>query len=401
MGRPKKEKEPNVESTSVSSDYISELIKDTDFKIAENGSLMHSRVKVKTPLSVLNCIYGGGLPLGIMSEVSGIQQSGKSTFLYQCMGNYQKQYPNGVAVILDMETSMDNERLESLGVDTSKVLRLPSTSMEKAFANMFKVLNKLVAVSETKKDISVFMIYDSLAAGGIDSEMEAAQKGESTFGAGTMREDTRVLKHNLECVLPYMEKFPVFLGLINQVMMKPTQYGPAKTESGGGNTLKHLCHTHIVFGSPKDDYNGIFLMGTESRVKLVKSKLSPRMEEIPCYIDVTKGGKIDEVVSFVKYISDKSVGMIEVGSWYQFGGYLKNDMFVTYPQLQECDELNDIFSKNYRKADMYELISTNEDLYNLLQIALIDFLCGIYPAQKIITESYKTDLVSKCKYLNS
>ena len=65
-------KEEKVQGTKnvLGNDFFTELTKETDFKVAETGSLMHSRVKVKTPLAVLNCIYGGGIPLGILSEVS-------------------------------------------------------------------------------------------------------------------------------------------------------------------------------------------------------------------------------------------------------------------------------------------------------------------------------------------
>ena len=105
----------------ISEDLFIELMSDTEFVPAATGSLMHSRKKVTTPLYVINCLYGGGLPLGILSEISGGPGSGKSTFLYQCMGNYQKEYPtDSVSVIYDMETSMDDDRLRILGVDTSK-----------------------------------------------------------------------------------------------------------------------------------------------------------------------------------------------------------------------------------------------------------------------------------------
>jgi len=401
MARPKKEVSNNT-AIDLNNDFFSELTKDTDFVIADKGSLMHSRSKVITPMPVLNCIWGGGLPLGIMCEVSGPPSSGKSTFLYQCMANYQRDYPNGVSVILDMESSMDNDRLTALGVDMEKVLRLPSVSMEKAFGNLFALLEKLKNAIVDHPDLSVFIIYDSLAAQSTDSEQEAAKNGKSTLGAGTVREDTRTLKHNLNNVLPYMEKLPIFLGLINQVMVKPNPYGgPAKVESGGGNALKHLCHTHIVFGSSKDIYEDLFIVRNESKVELHKSKLSPKMVDIPCHIDVTKGGKIDETDSFVKYLTEKSVGFITTGTWYQFGDYLKETMFLTYPQLSSQEELKKLLTPNYRKDNMYELISNNKDLFYFLQVALIDFLCAIYPAQKIITESYKDSLMKDCKYFSN
>lgn len=224
--------------SALSDDFFSKLIEDTDFTIATKGSLMHNRPKVTTPLMVLNCIYGGGLPLGILSEVSGVTGSGKSTFLYQCMAYYQRDYPNGVSVVLDMETSMDTNRLEALGVNTDRVVRLPATTLEKAFGSLFKLLNKVLLAKEICEDISVFVIYDSLAAGGTDKEEKATSEGENAFGRGTIQEDVRIIKKNLKLLLPYFEKLPMFVGLINQVFVHPNMRNPAipaKIESGGGN----------------------------------------------------------------------------------------------------------------------------------------------------------------------
>lgn len=380
---------------------FSELVKDTDFTIATEGSLMHSRPKVTTPLVVLNCIYGGGVPLSILSEVSGVTGSGKSTFLYQCMANYQRDYPNGVSVIVDMETSMDTNRLESLGVDTDKVLRLPATTLEKAFASLFTLLNKVLTLKEQYDDVSVFVIYDSLAAGGTDKEEQAVNKGESAFGKGTIQEDVRIIKKNLKLLLPYFEKLPMFVGLINQVFVHPNMRNPAipaKIESGGGNALKHLCHTHIVFGNSKENYEGTFLIGSESKMELHKSKLSPRMINIPCYIDSTKGGRIDETDSFVKYLLDDSVRFINVSSWYSFGDYLKQDMFLKFPVLAKHSDLTELLGKKFRKLDMYELIAENKDLFEFLQVALIEFLDNIYPEQRKINGDYQQKLIESCKY---
>lgn len=381
--------------------FYADLISDTDFTIATVGSLMHSRPKVRTPLAVLNCIYGGGVPLSIMSEVSGVTGSGKSTFLYQCMANYQKDFPNGVSIIIDMETSMDTNRLESLGVDTNKVLRLPATTLERAFANMYKALNKLVKAQEQYEDISAFIVYDSLSAGGTEKEQDAVNKGEDAFGKGSIQEDVRIIKKDLKLLLPYYERMPIFLGLINQVFVHPNMRNPnipAKVESGGGNALKHLCHNHIVFGKAQEDYDGIFLVGSESKMELHKSKLSPKMINIPCYIDSTKGGKIDEVESFIRYLTDASVGFIIVGPWYVFGSYLKETIIVKYPVLAKHENLTTLLGKKLRKSDMYNKISEDLDLFYFLQIALIEVLDDRYPEQRKINDAYQKELMSNCKY---
>jgi len=195
--------------------------------------LMSSRMRVTTPLYVLNCIFGGGVPLGIVSEISGPPGSGKSTFSYQCMANYQKEYPDGVPVVYDMESSMDNMRLQQLGVQTDRLLRLPAASLEDAFASMFKMFNKIELLSKTHPNISSFQIYDSISSGGTNKQHEATSKGESAFNAGAMMESPRIVKSNLANMFPYFEKFPIFVGLLNQVSTQMSQY-TSKVASGGG-----------------------------------------------------------------------------------------------------------------------------------------------------------------------
>lgn len=220
-------------SNILDNDFFTDLIKDTEFVIAKSGSLMNSRMKVKTPIYVLNCIYGGGIPLGVMTEISGPPGSGKSTFSYQCMANYQEQYPDGVPVIYDMEASTDDSRLTTLGVDMDKVLRLPATSLEEAFASMFTILNKIAKAKEKFPNISSFQIYDSISSGGTEKQHSAIERGEGAFGAGSMMEAPRIIKQNLANIFPYLEKFPVFIGLLNQVFTQMTMY-TSKLGSGGG-----------------------------------------------------------------------------------------------------------------------------------------------------------------------
>lgn len=396
MGRSKK-----ADSQVKTDEFFDDLVKDTAFTTAASGSLMHSRMKVKTPLEVLNCIYGGGIPLGILSEISGNPGSGKSTFLYQCMARFQEDYPDGVPIILDMEASMDNDRLETLGIDTTKVLRLPSTSLEHAFSNVFKILTKLEKALETKPNLSVFLVYDSLAAGGTDKQQEEISKGNDAFGAGAMMMPQRIIKQNLANILPYMEKYPIFVGLINQVFTQLNSYGYASVSSGGGFGLRHLCHAHISFSEPKDEYEGSFLVGTSSMMQLKKSKLSPKMIDIPCYIDVTRGGKIDEEKSFARYISSKSVGFLNTEAWYSFSDSLKLLLANAFPTLKDNKEFVAVMDKKFRKDELPNLLREDKDLYLILQIALIEFLDNIYPAQRDINSEYQEQLKSNCAYLKS
>ena len=315
----KKNVSPDIESTNKTiDDLFAQLASDGDFVIADEGSLMSKCPKVTTPLYVINCVYGGGIPLGVMTEISGPPGSGKSTFSYQCLGNYQREYPDGVPVIYDMEASMDASRLAVLGVNTHKLLRKRADTIENAFSSMFKVLNAIKKQKESTPDITTFQIYDSLSAGGTDKQHERVDKGENVFNAGSMMEAPRIIKQNLSNVMTYFEEFPMFIGLINQVFMQGIGTYVPKAESGGGFGLKHLCHAHIKFDKGQEIYENNFLVGNLSSVNLEKSKLSPKLIKIPCYIDATNGGRIDEIESFIRYLSDDKINLIQAGAWYKF-----------------------------------------------------------------------------------
>lgn len=205
-----------------SKEFFQELMKGTEFVMADTGSMMNNRPKVETPLLVLNCIFGGGIPLGIQEEVSGVPASGKSTLTYSMMAEFQKQYPeNGVSVIIDLEGSTDDIRLKQLGIDSSKTIRLGAESIEDAFKNMFTMFRKLASLKEAGSDVKLFIIFDSLSAGGTNKQHESIQNGGTamTFGGGMM-ELPRILKQNIMNVVPFLEKVDASVHYINQVFMQ-------------------------------------------------------------------------------------------------------------------------------------------------------------------------------------
>lgn len=216
----KKGNESNFEGIDVQSqDFFNELCKDTGFELVTENEVMNGRDKTPTPFYVLNCILGGGLPLGIQAEIAGNPASGKSTFSYASAGDFLRKYPNGVVAVLDLEDSLDLIRLQQLGVDTKRVLRLPSISLENAFENLFKILKKMASAKEaSKEDLKLFVIYDSLDAGGTDKQHSQIEQGGSAFGfGGGMMEKPRLLKANTGAVPRYLEDIDAVILYLNQI----------------------------------------------------------------------------------------------------------------------------------------------------------------------------------------
>lgn len=161
-------KNSSEESVQSTDSLISNLINGTDFKfIGQDGEIgkgsLSDKLKVETPLYALNDLLGGGLPLGAIMEVFGPNASGKSSLMYETLGNFQKQYSNGVAFIIDSEASTDDARLRQLGVDPLRAPRMGAATLEDGFEQIIKILKKM-SDNSAYKNFPVMIIWDTLAA---------------------------------------------------------------------------------------------------------------------------------------------------------------------------------------------------------------------------------------------
>ena len=376
-----RKKNNQSETSEVFDNVLESLAKGTDFKLSSNSSVLTERAKVRTPIEALNCILGGGLPFGTVAQSYGPPKVGKSTWMYQMLGIFQKTYPNGVAMVIDMEASADGERIEYLGVDTSKLLRLPATSIENGFLSLMKVLENKSKIEELK-DVPVFVIWDTISKG-------LAQDGATQSRMNAM-DRARVIKNYMSPVMAEIEKQDFILCLLNQVIYNVDSYGNRKMDSGGGIALKHDVHfsTRITPGS--DEWNGNFKTKTRSVIAIDKSKLGPEIWNIPMVIDNQEGGVIDEVMSFVDYLIE--LGFItNAKGWYNFNDLLDREKLS--PFYQVIYENN----KSYRYDDLIGMFKSNRLMYNIMRYMLMEFLAGMYKLQAKVMKSYKEQCLQEIR----
>ena len=317
------------------------------------------------------------------------------------LGTFQKQYgDNGVGVILDLEGSTDDTRLKQLGIDSSKVLRLPAVSIESAFENMFKMFKKLIDMKEkTGKDIKLFIIFDSLSAGGIQAQHDSIENGGTamTFGSGMMALP-RILKQNMANVTPFLEKIDASVHYINQVFMQGIGTYAPKTGSGGGFGKDHMMDLKLEFGAAKNDVvkegSTDYIVGSYSNLKMTKSKLGPKFSNIPCYVDVRNGGTIDEVKSLFMYLQNNDY--IKTGAWQKFDDIIDfvEERFDGKVNKEQLDNLRG----NSRANDLLNTMREDVDLVDLMQVFLIEKICDIYPAHSLVTNDFRQELINRCNY---
>lgn len=362
------------ESSEAYNEAIEALIKGTDFKLSSKSEVLNQRPKVSTPIEALNCILGGGLPFGTVFQSYGPPKAGKSTWLYQTMGNFQVEYPQGVSVVIDMEASADGSRLEFLGVDTSKVLRLPASSIESGFVQLLAMLENK-ASNKSLKSVPVFVIWDTISHG-------LAQDG-STQSRMNAQDRARIIKNYLSPVMAEIEKQDFILGLLNQVIYTTDSYGNKHMDSGGGIAIKHDAHfsTKMEIYKGGDSSENGFLIKRISKMDIDKSKIGPEVSGIPVIIDITEGGSISVVQSFTEYMMD--LGFFNNnGGWYTYQGVLDNyKMDPFYKVLVD-------YNKKYRYAQIHEMMQSNPIMYNTMRHIFMKYFSSIYKLQSKIIEPY-------------
>ena len=361
------------------------LIEGTNFKINTMAQVLTScELKVKTPLEALNGLLGGGFNLNGVYHTFGEPKSGKSTLFYQTMGNFQKQYPEGLSVIIDTERSADANRLKALGVDPSKVLVLPASSIEAGFLALFKMLENKKK-SKKLKDLPVFIIWDTISRG--------LAQDESTQSRMNAMDRARIIKGYLPDLSNRIENQPFFLGLLNQVIQRTDRYGNVHDEAGGGVALQHDNHLSLQISFREEEVNSNGFLTTQiSTMKMDKSKLSPRQNNVIIRIDATKGGIIDERESFLQYLMESFKFLEKSGSYYNI-----KPLINKYKDTPIGNYLEKNLSSNKYLKKWYEIIHSEDTLYLILKYAYMQELSRDFSLQREIIKPYLDEVTEELK----
>lgn len=374
-----------VEETNIN-DLVTDLIGGTEFNfIGQNdekgkGSLS-DKPKVETPIYALNDLLGGGLPLGAILEVFGPNAAGKSSIMYETLGNFQKQYPDGVAFIIDSEASTDDSRLRQLGVDPLRAPRMGASSLEDGFEQIIKILKKMSSDSRYT-NFPVFIIWDTIAA----TPTRAQIKTGEMYGGG-MAERARILKSSLTNIFPLIEKQNVLLVLLNQVMAEIGGWRPGVT-SAGGNALKHDVHMRLQVDGGKTEYDGIYPVSKYSKLSVCKSKVSPIMNDFQIIIDITKGGVVDRAGSLVWWMAGVNPSIFKQASWWS----LEDWVYEKYKPY--WDKFPELCGK-FRQTRLYEFARESQDFVDLLQLIWIDMISERYVLQKEVCKDLRNQIEAR------
>ena len=242
----------------------------------------------------------GGLPRGRVVEIYGPESSGKTTLTLQVIAEMQKL--GGTAAFIDAEHALDVSYAEKLGVNIQDLLISQPDTGEQAL----EIADMLVRSGGV--DI---VVIDSVAALTPKAEIEG-EMGDQLPGL-----QARLMSQALRKLTANIKRTNTLVIFINQIRMKiGVMFGSPETTTGG-NALKFYASVRLDIRRIGTIKKGDEVVGSETRCKVVKNKVSPPFKE--AIFDILYGEGISREGEIIDLgVQHKIVE--KSGSWYAYNG---------------------------------------------------------------------------------
>ncbi|HXE78601.1 MAG TPA: recombinase RecA [Rhodanobacter sp.] len=270
--------------------------------IMRMGDHAHEPVDVVSTGSLgLDIALGvGGLPRGRVVEIYGPESSGKTTMTLQVIASCQRA--GGTAAFIDAEHALDPSYAEKLGVKVDDLLVSQPDTGEQAL----EIVDMLVRSGAVD-----MVVVDSVAALTPKAEIEG-EMGDSHVGL-----HARLMSQALRKLTANIKKSGTLVIFINQIRMKiGVMFGNPETTTGG-NALKFYASVRLDIRRIGAVKRGEEVIGSETRVKVVKNKVAPPFRK--CEFEILYGegtSREGEIIDLgvAENLIDKS------GAWYSYNG---------------------------------------------------------------------------------
>lgn len=242
----------------------------------------------------------GGLPKGRIIEIYGPESSGKTTLALSVIAQSQKK--GGTCAFIDAEHALDPSYAKKIGVDIDNLLISQPDAGEQALE---------IADTLVRSGAIYVLVVDSVAALVPKAELEG-EMGDSHMGL-----QARLMSQALRKLTSTVSRSNTLIIFINQIRMKiGVMFGNPETTTGG-NALKFYASVRIDIrriGSIKDKED---VIGSQTRVKIVKNKVAPPFKIVD--FDIMYGEGISKTGELIDL--GVKAGIVEkAGAWFSYKG---------------------------------------------------------------------------------
>ena len=278
----------------------------------------------------------GGLPRGRIIEIYGPESSGKTTVALHCVAEAQKM--GGTCAFIDAEHALDPVYAGNIGVDVDNLLLSQPDTGEQAL----EICETLV-----RSGCIDVVVIDSVAALVPRAEIEG-EMGDSHVGL-----QARLMSQALRKLAPVVSKSNTICIFINQLREKVgVMFGNPET-TPGGRALKFYASVRLDVRKVETLRSGTDVVGSHTRVKVVKNKVAPPFKEAEFDIMYGKGVSSEGCIidlGVENNIIDKS------GSWFAYNGSkiaqgrdAAKQFLLDHPDVRE--EIEEKIRESYMPAD--------------------------------------------------
>jgi len=345
------------ELAQVLADNLNKQFKDTKvayFLDGSNATPTDVKEFVSTGSSVLDLAISnrpnGGVAVGRITEINGLESSGKSLIGTHILAETQKK--GGLAVYIDTETSVSREWLETIGINVQDLLYLHVETVEDIFQCIENIITK---IRESDRDRLVTILVDSLAGASTKVEMEADFEKD-----GWATSKAIIVSKAMRKITQMVGRERIALIFTNQLRQKlGVMFGDPWTTSGG-KALPFHSSTRIRLknmGQIKDTKKNV--LGMKTRAQIIKNRLGPPLRHADFNLYFDSG--IDDKGSWLQVLKDHKLVKV-AGAWYtlnydgedikfqskDWSGMLEEDEFRKHCYDMICDKV----ILKYNKAEI-------------------------------------------------
>lgn len=235
----------------------------------------------------------GGLPVGKMVELSGLEGTGKSLICGHLIAETQKR--GGLSVFFDSESAVDRSFWNALGVNVKNVNCVPFTTVEELF-NKLELC--IAAFRKADKDRLLTIFVDSIAQASVEKEMES-EHGVDGYNTGK----SLVIGKAMRKITNLIAKQRILLVFTNQLRynMNAGPFGD-KWITPGGKALPFSCSVRIRLANLGKLTKGDEVIGMKAQVQVIKNRCGPNYRTAAFEIHYDSG--IQDLSSWLKFMKE-------------------------------------------------------------------------------------------------